>query len=65
MDGLGGDAPHRSTGSSLAQYARCGRGPHAFPARRCALCLLLPLQVSLERYIDIPQEILDVYKLWR
>lgn len=24
-----------------------------------------PLQVSLERYIDIPQEILDVYKLWR
>lgn len=25
----------------------------------------LHLQVSLERYIDIPQEILDVYKLWR
>lgn len=26
---------------------------------------LIEQEVSLERYIDIPQEILDVYKLWR
>ncbi len=41
--------------------------PWLGPTLCCPSCsaAFLHLQVSLERYIDIPQEILDVYKLWR
>lgn len=54
--GHSGDTDGGHSWSREAQHVRAVLPPR-LPGRL--------LQVSLERYIDIPQEILDVYKLWR
>ena len=75
--GLGPPHTNRPARQQWGAAAPAARRPQRRVCRRAPRPTCLPFgrppaprplstpQVSLERYIDIPQEILDVYKLWR